>query len=85
MAMELRRGVVTYPLAEGVLRRKVRWDLLRTTRDTEGELTGWRFDNGCEGRMEEWKAPWLTTESGFTDIVIGLEVNKSGNEYESDD
>jgi hypothetical protein len=34
--------------------------------------------------MEEWKAPWLTTESGFADIVIGIGVIKSGNVYECD-
>jgi hypothetical protein len=58
--------------------------LLRKTRDILSGLTGWRWDNGCEGRMEEWKAPWLTTESGFADIVIGLEVIKSGNVCEND-
>jgi hypothetical protein len=34
--------------------------------------------------MEEWKAPWLTTESGFADIVIGIEAMKSGNVDEKD-
>jgi hypothetical protein len=38
----------------------------------------------ADGRMEEWKAPWLTTESGFADIVIGIGVIKSGNVYECD-
>jgi hypothetical protein len=79
-------GAASLPifLPRACCRQRLERDLLRRTRDIQSDLTGWRCDNGCEGRMEEWKAPWLTTESGFADIVIGIGVIKSGNVYESD-
>lgn len=82
MAMEFGRGVVTYLFARGMLQRNVRWDMLGITKDIQSELTGWRCDSGCDGRMEAWKAPWLTTESGFTDMIIGPQLIRSRNVYE---